>query len=180
MALYDKFFCIQLVFVFYLHQDFYSVYINTDVFWFFLLQKNFCIIHKHIFAFCFFSSERLWYILRAFIWSFSLFFDNIQYYRIFLYVWKKQYVWTKKSTLIALTIHKFTSHLFKYFMNYSKSFENTGNHFNHSNQQPSHLAANWSIYQNWVLKVKNNPLESEKYFKPIIVSIDDMNKFEEK
>ena len=149
-------------------------------FGFFYFRKIFVSFTNIFLLFVFFSSERFWYILRAFIWSFSLFFDNIQYYRIFLYVWKKQYVRTKKSTLVARTIHKFMSHLFKYFMNYSKSLENTGKHFNHSNQQPSHLAANWSIYQNWVLKVKNNPLESEKYFKPIIVSIDDMNKFEEK
>ena len=31
-----------------------------------------------------------------------------------------------------------------------------------------------------VLNVKNSPLELEKYFKPVIVSTDDVDKFEEK
>ena len=34
--------------------------------------------------------------------------------------------------------------------------------------------------KNRVLKVKNSPLESKKDFKPIKVSMDDMDKFEEK
>ena len=37
-----------------------------------------------------------------------------------------------------------------------------------------------NILANRVLKVKNSPLELEQYFKPINVSIDNMDKFKEK
>ena len=35
-------------------------------------------------------------------------------------------------------------------------------------------------YKKQNLKVKNGPLELEKYFQPVIVSTDDVDKFEEK
>lgn len=37
-----------------------------------------------------------------------------------------------------------------------------------------------NIVTNRVLKVKNSPLELEKYFKPINISIDNTDKFKEK
>ena len=51
------------------------------------------------------------------------------------------------------------------------------NYLKHQKYKKKHLS---NTQKNRFLKIKNSPLELEKYYKPIIVSIDDTDKFEEK
>ena len=51
---------------------------------------------------------------------------------------------------------------------------------NHSRHQYYKNKQSNNKYKKQNLKVKNSPLELERYFKPVIVSTDDVDKFEEK